>query len=193
MQKALATAVESRAALVKELEPRLVALFEQVAKARKGVALCSATRDGLCSVCHVRLRPAVFQQVRHNDTHRAVRQLPADPLLRAAAAARGTPDRPDFVNQLSLFGPAGGRSAIAHIDGGSRGNPGPAGYGVHIEQDDGTIVELKESLGVATNNVAEYSGLLAALRWAAAHGLKTAARPVRFRAAGQADEGRSTA
>jgi uncharacterized protein len=64
----LAKAVESRASLIKELEPRLVTLFEQVAKVRRGVALCSATRDGLCSVCHVRLRPAVFQQVRHNDT-----------------------------------------------------------------------------------------------------------------------------
>ncbi|HEY6361503.1 MAG TPA: C4-type zinc ribbon domain-containing protein [Vicinamibacterales bacterium] len=68
LQESLTKASESRAALLKELEPRLVALFEQVARARKGVALCSATRDGLCSVCHVRLRPAVFQQVRHNDT-----------------------------------------------------------------------------------------------------------------------------
>jgi predicted nucleic acid-binding Zn-ribbon protein len=67
-QEALARALDTRAALVKELEPRLLGLFEQVARARKGVALCSATRDGLCSVCHVRLRPAVFQQVRHNDT-----------------------------------------------------------------------------------------------------------------------------
>jgi predicted nucleic acid-binding Zn-ribbon protein len=68
LQQSLATATESRAGLVKEMEPRLLQLFEQVAKARKGVALCSATRDGLCSVCHVRLRPPVFQQVRHNDT-----------------------------------------------------------------------------------------------------------------------------
>ena len=68
VQASLAKAVESRASLIKELEPRLVALFEQVSRARRGVALCSATRDGLCSVCHVRLRPAVFQQVRHNDT-----------------------------------------------------------------------------------------------------------------------------
>ena len=44
---------------------------------------------------------------------------------------------------------------------------------MHIEQDDGTVVELKESLGLATNNVAEYSGLLAALRWAAHHGVST--------------------
>jgi predicted nucleic acid-binding Zn-ribbon protein len=63
----LAKATEARAALVKELPPGLLALFEQVAKARKGLAVCSATRDGLCSVCHVRLRPQVFQQVRHND------------------------------------------------------------------------------------------------------------------------------
>jgi ribonuclease HI len=79
------------------------------------------------------------------------------------------------VTQPSLFGPGGsaGGSAIASIDGGSRGNPGPAGYGVRIQQDDGEIVELKESLGIATNNVAEYNGLLAALRWAAEHGLTT--------------------
>ena len=67
-ESSLKEATESRATLVKALEPRLVALFEHVAKARKGVAICSATRDGLCSVCHVRLRPPVFQQVRHNDS-----------------------------------------------------------------------------------------------------------------------------
>jgi probable phosphoglycerate mutase len=55
----------------------------------------------------------------------------------------------------------------AYIDGGARGNPGPAGYGVHIESPDGsTIDELHGGLGVATNNVAEYNGLLAALRYA---------------------------
>ena len=58
----------------------------------------------------------------------------------------------------------------AHIDGGARGNPGPAGYGVHIELADGGIVELHGGLGIATNNVAEYNGLLAALRWALDHG-----------------------
>ncbi len=73
------------------------------------------------------------------------------------------------MNQPSLFGTEGGGAAVAHIDGGSRGNPGPAGYGVHIEQHDGTVIELKEALGIATNNVAEYRGLLAALEWAARH------------------------
>jgi ribonuclease HI len=59
----------------------------------------------------------------------------------------------------------------AYIDGGARGNPGPAGYGVSIQDPDGAVVdELHGGLGIATNNVAEYSGLLAALRWAAEHG-----------------------
>ena len=77
------------------------------------------------------------------------------------------------MNQPSLFGPVSGGAASANIDGGSRGNPGPAGYGVRIERDDGSVVELKESLGLATNNVAEYNGLLAALRWADANGIRT--------------------
>src|SRR5207247_51049 len=60
---------------------------------------------------------------------------------------------------------------VAYIDGGARGNPGPAGYGVRIERPDGTVVdEFCESIGVATNNVAEYRGLLAALEWARDHG-----------------------
>ena len=75
------------------------------------------------------------------------------------------------LNQPSLFGPATGASASANIDGGSRGNPGPAGYGVRIEREDGSIVELKEALPLATNNVAEYSGLLGALRWAESNGI----------------------
>ena len=57
-------------------------------------------------------------------------------------------------------------SATAHVDGGARGNPGPAGYGVRITRDDGSIVDLQQAIGIATNNVAEYNGLLAALRWA---------------------------
>ena len=76
------------------------------------------------------------------------------------------------MTQPSLFGEPGGDSAIANIDGGARGNPGPAGYGVYIQRDDGTVVELKEAVGVATNNVAEYRGLLAALGWAARHGIE---------------------
>jgi len=59
---------------------------------------------------------------------------------------------------------------VASIDGGARGNPGPAGYGVYIQAADGAVIEeLYGALGTATNNFAEYNGLLAALRWAIDH------------------------
>ncbi|WP_109486565.1 ribonuclease HI family protein [Occallatibacter savannae] len=55
----------------------------------------------------------------------------------------------------------------AHCDGGSRGNPGPAGYGAVIEDPQGRIAaRLSEFLGIHTNNYAEYKGLLAVLTWA---------------------------
>lgn len=61
----------------------------------------------------------------------------------------------------------------AFCDGGSRGNPGPAGFGVSIEGPDGeTIAELSEYLGKTTNNVAEYSGLLAAVDYAVRNGYR---------------------
>jgi ribonuclease HI len=61
----------------------------------------------------------------------------------------------------------------AHIDGGARGNPGPAGYGLVIHDPTGhKITELGEYLGHRTNNYAEYQGLLAALRYALANGIK---------------------
>ena len=50
-------------------------------------------------------------------------------------------------------------------DGGARGNPGPAAYGFVLEAEDGTVLAAEgEAIGVATNNVAEYSGLIAGLR-----------------------------
>lgn len=62
---------------------------------------------------------------------------------------------------------------IANVDGGARGNPGPAGYGVFIEDESGRpVAELSEYLGHKTNNYAEYSGLLAALSYALDHGAK---------------------
>src|SRR5215468_7517831 len=55
----------------------------------------------------------------------------------------------------------------ANIDGGSRGNPGPASYGVVIRSPKGEIIaRLKKYIGRMTNNVAEYYGLIAALDWA---------------------------
>ncbi len=62
---------------------------------------------------------------------------------------------------------------VAYIDGGARGNPGPAGYGVVIEDEVGRpVAELSEFLGRQTNNYAEYSGLLAALNYTLRHGFK---------------------
>lgn len=61
----------------------------------------------------------------------------------------------------------------AFFDGGARGNPGPAGYGVYIVDDHGEVqAELSGALGITTNNVAEYNGLIAALQWAADRDLK---------------------
>lgn len=67
VEAALEKALAARATALAALPPQLVAMFEQVARVRKGIAICSTTRDGLCSVCHVRLRPPVFQQVRQNS------------------------------------------------------------------------------------------------------------------------------
>jgi ribonuclease HI len=55
----------------------------------------------------------------------------------------------------------------ANIDGGARGNPGPAAYGVIVRDAKGEVIaELSDYLGIQTNNYAEYSGLLAALDFA---------------------------
>ncbi len=59
---------------------------------------------------------------------------------------------------------------IAYVDGGSRGNPGPAGIGVVIEHSTGRRVEISQSLSAADNNYAEYAALLVALEYAAAYG-----------------------
>jgi ribonuclease HI len=62
---------------------------------------------------------------------------------------------------------------IAHSDGGARGNPGPAGYGVVIKDESGRkVAALSEYLGHQTNNFAEYQGLIAALEYALKHGPK---------------------
>jgi ribonuclease HI len=78
------------------------------------------------------------------------------------------------VTQKSLFketaeprSESSANTVIANIDGGARGNPGPAAFGVIIRNPKDEIVEeLSEYLGHQTNNFAEYSGLLAALDYA---------------------------
>jgi probable phosphoglycerate mutase len=67
--------------------------------------------------------------------------------------------------------PSGKGWFVAHCDGGSRGNPGPSGYGAVVEDPHGRVVaRLSEYLGRQTNNFAEYSGLVAVLRWASENG-----------------------
>ncbi|MGC1784558.1 MAG: ribonuclease HI family protein [Acidobacteriaceae bacterium] len=85
-------------------------------------------------------------------------------------------NNPTGAAQSSLF--RGGKVSTdskgwvtAFTDGGSRGNPGPSGYGVVVQSEDGAVLaELSEFLGMRTNNVAEYSGMLAALEYALANG-----------------------
>ena len=75
------------------------------------------------------------------------------------------------MNESLFSDPAASSSSsseilIAHCDGGSRGNPGPAGYGAVIEDSQGRILaRLSEYLGKRTNNYAEYSALLGVLAW----------------------------
>jgi probable phosphoglycerate mutase len=69
--------------------------------------------------------------------------------------------------------PAASGWFTAHCDGGSRGNPGPSGYGAVIEDPQGrAVARLSQFLGVQTNNYAEYSGLLAVLEWAIQNGAR---------------------
>ena len=78
------------------------------------------------------------------------------------------PSRPKAVDaELPPLAPGW---VLAHCDGGSRGNPGPAGYGAEVVDHEGLLLaELQEFLGIKTNNFAEYSGLLAVLDWGLAN------------------------
>ncbi len=79
------------------------------------------------------------------------------------------PSRPSLFADPDPAAPKSGWIS-AHCDGGARGNPGPAGFGAVITDANGTVLaELSEFLGIRTNNVAEYSGLLAVLDYALAH------------------------
>jgi ribonuclease HI len=88
--------------------------------------------------------------------------------------------RPPVPRAGGLFGDATPPEPVKHtaayqanIDGGSRGNPGPAAYGVVIRDGGGEIVaRLKKYIGQNTNNVAEYFGLIAALDYAQTHGVR---------------------
>jgi len=65
------------------------------------------------------------------------------------------------------------RNLVVNADGGSRGNPGPAAYGAVVFEGDKVLAEVSGKIGVATNNVAEYRGLIAGLE--AAHDIDPSA------------------
>ena len=67
LQKSLEKMGEERAAIVAALDKQVLLTFEQVAKKRHGVAVAEA-KDGICTICHVRLRPQVFNTVRRNES-----------------------------------------------------------------------------------------------------------------------------
>jgi predicted nucleic acid-binding Zn-ribbon protein len=66
LEESLARLKAERATIVAAIDPRLLATFDLVARRRQGVALAEA-RDGICTICHVRLRPQVFNNVLRND------------------------------------------------------------------------------------------------------------------------------
>ena len=99
--------------------------------------------------------------------------------LRARAPVRGA-----GVRRLPAGRPV---KARLFTDGGSRGNPGPAAYGYVLEAEDGTVLDARgEAIGVATNNVAEYSALVAGLERRSRRRRRARGR-LRLRAPRQAD------
>jgi uncharacterized protein len=67
LQAAVDRIAVERAALVGALDKSVLSMFEQVARKRNGIAVAEA-RDGVCTICHVRLRPQVFNSIRRNDS-----------------------------------------------------------------------------------------------------------------------------
>jgi predicted nucleic acid-binding Zn-ribbon protein/ribonuclease HI len=157
LQKTADALSAERATVVAALDKRVLAIYETAATRRQGIAVAEA-KDGICTICHVRLRPQVFNEIRRND---AIRQCDScQRILYSWFPRRRRSPRNRLDHRV-------------HRRRGSR-QSGPAGYGVHIVDADGCVLdELHGGLGVATNNVAEYNGLLAALRWAKEHGHTT--------------------
>jgi predicted nucleic acid-binding Zn-ribbon protein len=95
LQSALERMAKERADLIAALNPQAFATFDLVSRRRNGVAMAEA-RDGICTICHVRLRPQVFNSVRRNDEiiqcescHRILYFVPPPPA--AAGAAPSAP------------------------------------------------------------------------------------------------------
>jgi uncharacterized protein len=93
LQTSLERIGEERTAIVGALDKQLLLVFEQVSKKRHGIAVAEA-KDGICTICHVRLRPQVFNTVRRNESivqcdscNRVLYFVPAPAAAGAAAPA----------------------------------------------------------------------------------------------------------
>jgi len=88
-------------------------------------------------------------------------------MVRPSSARPRTPQTQPLFRSPAEGAPG---HVVARVDGGARGNPGPAGFGVVIEDQRGArIAEFSRYLGHRTNNFAEYSGLVAALGYVLEH------------------------
>ena len=171
------------------LDQQVLATFERSSRKRNGVAVAEA-RDGICTICHVRLRPQVFNTVLRNEEILQCDQLQPHPVLRAVpASAADAPASTDVgartrrCRSTTRDRPSSPISTAARAATPAR----PASASASRSRTARSSKNSRESIGVATNNVAEYRGLLAALEWAQAHGCRRAARPLRFAAARAAD------
>ena len=139
---------------------------------RSGFALFDTDRR-VMTFCRCALRPA------RGAGEDFCRESPR-PAGDAAGGGTVMPMRPTPENYL-----------IAHTDGGARGNPGPAGYGVAISDAKGNkVAGLSKYLGHQTNNFAEYQALIGALEYAVENGTQGAESNQRLRAHGPPDQGR---
>ena len=172
----------------------VLAIFEQVARKRNGVAVAEA-RDGICTICHVRLRPQVFNTVLRNEPI-----LQCDTATASSTSCRRRPPprrrtrRPSRRrDRVTASTPAALRRRIRtgrrlHRRRRARQSRARPATASASSDADGTLVEeFAESIGVATNNVAEYRGAARGARVGARARPPPAARPIRFAAARAAD------
>ena len=168
------------------LDQQLLAIFEEVAQKRNGIAVAEA-RDGICTHLPRAAAAAGLQHRARNeeivqcDNCQRILYFAADDGGRRGRPARASPhsDR-DSVQRWNPRSSPTSTAAPAAIRAGRLRRPHRA--------PDGTLVEeFGDSIGVATNNVAEYRALIAALEWAVAHARRQSSRPIRFAAARPAD------
>ena len=137
--------MERREALTKQIEARLFKLYDTLKEKRRGVGVVNVKSE-TCQGCFLNIPPQMYIEVQKNN---ALIQCPN-------------------CNRILYWdgnGEMSGLLLMLHIDGASKGNPGRAGVGICITNEDGkTVSALSRYLGHKTNNEAEYWALLLGLR-----------------------------